>query len=105
MPSMSDRAGARAAQRASRKETRCAPSNVTQRDATKCPLVENGNPMFFDGNHLSIFGALKTSPLSDGAFASLRPATEPNAGANGHTHALSAGSPPTDRLSKSPYAD
>ncbi len=33
-----------------------------------CPMVENGNPVYFDHNHLSIYGAGKTSPLYDGIF-------------------------------------
>jgi peptidoglycan/LPS O-acetylase OafA/YrhL len=33
-----------------------------------CPLFEGGKPMFFDDNHLSIFGAEKTSYLYDVIF-------------------------------------
>jgi peptidoglycan/LPS O-acetylase OafA/YrhL len=34
----------------------------------KCPVVENGKPLFFDDNHLSLQGAHKTSFLYDRIF-------------------------------------
>jgi peptidoglycan/LPS O-acetylase OafA/YrhL len=34
----------------------------------RCPLVESGHPMFFDQDHLSVFGARKTAYLYDGLF-------------------------------------
>ena len=36
--------------------------------ADKCPIVEGGEPLFFDHNHLSVYGARKTAPLYDGLF-------------------------------------
>ena len=37
-----------------------------------CPVVEDGHPMFFDHNHLSVHAATKTSPLYDPLFAAAR---------------------------------
>jgi hypothetical protein len=34
----------------------------------KCPVVDRGGPIFFDHNHLSIYGAGKTSRLYDFIF-------------------------------------
>jgi peptidoglycan/LPS O-acetylase OafA/YrhL len=39
-------------------------------DEQICPVVENGRPLFFDSNHLSAFGATKTSTLYDVIFSS-----------------------------------
>jgi peptidoglycan/LPS O-acetylase OafA/YrhL len=36
--------------------------------ADTCRVVESGNPVFFDDNHLSVFGARKTSYLYDQIF-------------------------------------
>jgi peptidoglycan/LPS O-acetylase OafA/YrhL len=33
-----------------------------------CPVVQSGKPVFFDHNHLSMYGAGKTSPLYDPLF-------------------------------------
>ena len=38
-----------------------------------CPISENGMPLFFDDNHLSIRGISKTSPLYDQIFQPLTP--------------------------------
>jgi peptidoglycan/LPS O-acetylase OafA/YrhL len=42
---------------------------------TKCPVSENGRPIFFDDNHLSMLGAHKTSPLYDKIFHEAAPAS------------------------------
>ncbi|MEO8456055.1 MAG: acyltransferase family protein [Sphingomicrobium sp.] len=34
----------------------------------KCPVVDRGQPIFFDHNHLSVYGARKTSYLYDSVF-------------------------------------
>jgi peptidoglycan/LPS O-acetylase OafA/YrhL len=34
-----------------------------------CPVAENGHPLFFDDNHLSVVGIRKTSPLYDEIFS------------------------------------
>ena len=34
-----------------------------------CPIMDDGRPIYFDHNHLSIFGATKTSFLYDVIFA------------------------------------
>jgi len=36
--------------------------------ADKCPVVEGNEPLFFDHNHLSVYGARKTAPLYDRLF-------------------------------------
>ena len=33
-----------------------------------CPIIENGKPVYFDHNHLSVYGARKTGPLYDPIF-------------------------------------
>ena len=38
---------------------------------TSCPVAENGMPLFLDDNHLSVYGARKTSPLYDVIFSGL----------------------------------
>jgi peptidoglycan/LPS O-acetylase OafA/YrhL len=40
--------------------------------ADSCPISENGKPMFFDDNHLSIYGVTKTAVLYDQIFDSTR---------------------------------
>ena len=37
-------------------------------NSVDCPVIENGEPLYFDQDHLSINGALKTSRLYDGIF-------------------------------------
>ena len=43
------------------------PQQVLCNDA-KCPVSEDGNALYLDDNHLSVFGALKTAPLYDTVF-------------------------------------
>ena len=38
-------------------------------NASTCPIVEGGHPMFLDDNHLSRYAAAKTSQLYDAVFA------------------------------------
>jgi peptidoglycan/LPS O-acetylase OafA/YrhL len=33
-----------------------------------CPIAERGQPLYFDHNHLSVYGATKTAPLFAGVF-------------------------------------
>jgi peptidoglycan/LPS O-acetylase OafA/YrhL len=37
-------------------------------DARRCPVEANGQPLYFDNNHLSTFGAKRLAPLFDSAF-------------------------------------
>lgn len=44
---------------------------------TSCPVAQAGHPLFFDDNHLSVYGALMTSSLYDDIFDST-PAVAPH---------------------------
>jgi hypothetical protein len=47
------------------------PQHLLCNNAT-CSVSEGGNAIYLDDNHLSVYGALKTAPLYDKVFSSLR---------------------------------